>query len=59
MMAEVGPRVTAQLEGTGIMDEIGRENVFAAEPVLGESILQALEVAQEWMEREPEAEEES
>jgi SulP family sulfate permease len=56
MMAEVGPRVMVQLEQTGVMDAIGRENLFAAEPVLGESVLQALEVAEEWMEREQDEE---
>jgi SulP family sulfate permease len=56
MLAEVGPNVMKQLEQTGIMDAIGGENVFAAEPVLGESIHKALEVAEEWMAREKEAE---
>jgi SulP family sulfate permease len=54
MLAEVGPRVMEQLEQTGIIDAIGRENLFAAEPLLGESINQALEVAEEWMAREKE-----
>jgi SulP family sulfate permease len=54
MMAEVGPRVMKQLEQTGVMDAIGWENVFAAEPLLGESIHQALEVAEVWMAREKE-----
>ena len=56
MLAEVGPRVMEQLERTGILDAMGRENVFAAEPVLGESIHKALAMAEEWMAREQDAE---
>jgi SulP family sulfate permease len=49
MMAEVGPRVREQLERTGVIDDLGKENVFEAQPVLGASIEEALKAAETWI----------
>ena len=42
---EADPRLLAGLEGTGVMEVIGPENIYIATPVIGESILKAIRAA--------------
>jgi hypothetical protein len=51
MLADVGPNVLKQLESTGVIDDLGKENVFEAQPVLGASIEEALAAAEAWIAR--------
>jgi SulP family sulfate permease len=41
LVAGLGERVYAQLDGTGAVDMIGREDIFRATPAVGESLSQA------------------
>jgi len=50
MLAGVSEDVLAQLERTGLLRLIGRENVFLAQPQWGAAANQALEAAQAWLE---------
>jgi len=50
MLAGVSEDVLAQLERTGLLRLIGRENVFLAQPQWGAAANQALEDAQAWLE---------
>jgi SulP family sulfate permease len=50
MLAGVSEDVFAQLERTGLLRLIGRENVFLAQPQWGAAANQALEAAQAWLE---------
>jgi MFS superfamily sulfate permease-like transporter len=50
MLAGVSEDVLAQLERTGLLRLIGRENVFVAQPQWGAAANQALETAQAWLE---------
>ncbi|MFA7562450.1 MAG: SulP family inorganic anion transporter [Methanoculleus sp.] len=45
VLAEVDPRLLAGLEGTGVTEIIGPENIYIATPVIGESILEAIRAA--------------
>lgn len=49
ILAGVQPVVKDQLERTGLLDFIGRENVFEAQPGIGASLDAALEDAQAWL----------
>jgi SulP family sulfate permease len=49
MMADVLPRVLEDLQRTGIMDVIGRDNVYPAGPGCGASTDKALTAAQSWL----------
>jgi SulP family sulfate permease len=49
MLVGVGNQVYAQLERTGVLDDIGRENVFLAQPKLGDSLLAAYTAASAWL----------
>jgi SulP family sulfate permease len=49
MLAGVLPRVVDQLEKTGLLRRIGRENVFVEGEVVGQSVLAAWEVAERWV----------
>ena len=49
MMASVDPNVKQQLEATKIIDTIGRENIFLAQPILGASLDEALAAADKWL----------
>jgi MFS superfamily sulfate permease-like transporter len=51
MLVEVHPHVKQQLEGTNVIEAVGEENVFLAQPVLGASIEEALVEADEWLNR--------
>ena len=48
MIAGVGEELRDQMERTGFLDALGRENVFAATPVLTESLSEALKAAERW-----------
>jgi SulP family sulfate permease len=52
-LAGVSDDVLDQLERTGVIDFIGRENVFLATPAFGESLGQAMDAGQRWIEEEP------
>ncbi len=49
MLEGVEPHVMTTLEKTGILDEIGRDNVFPAQPGLGAALDAAWEEAQTWL----------
>jgi SulP family sulfate permease len=50
MIAGVGDELLEQMERTGFLDVLGRENVFSATPVLTESLSEALAAAERWEE---------
>jgi SulP family sulfate permease len=52
-LAGVSDDVLVQLERTGIIDSVGRENVFLATPEYGESLRQAMEAGERWIEEDP------
>jgi SulP family sulfate permease len=52
MLAGVLPEVINQLEKTGLMRRIGRENVFVEGQVIGQSVLAAWEEAEKWIHKE-------
>ena len=49
LLAGVQPVVKDELERTGLIDIVGRENVFEAQPGLGASLDAALAAAQAWL----------
>jgi SulP family sulfate permease len=49
MLEGVEPHVMTTLEKTGILDEIGRDNVFPVQPGLGAALDAAWEEAQTWL----------
>ena len=49
MLAEIEPHVPQQLENTGVIETLGRENVFEAQSILGASIDQAVAAADAWI----------
>jgi SulP family sulfate permease len=51
MLAGVSEGVLSQLERTGLLELIGRENVFLAQAEWGAAANRALEAAQVWLER--------
>lgn len=53
MLAGVLPKVVYQLEKTGLIVKIGRENVFVQGEVVGESVVAAWEQAEKWVADEP------
>ncbi len=50
MLSGISPGVMEQLERTGLLDKIGRENVFLVHQQWGVSAYQAYEAAQLWLE---------
>jgi SulP family sulfate permease len=56
MLAGVSKGVLAQLERTGLLRLIGRENVFLEQPQWGAAANQALQAAEAWLEQLPPAE---
>jgi sulfate permease, SulP family len=49
MLAGISPSVFVQLERTGLLDRIGKENVFIVHQQWGASAYEALEAAQAWL----------
>jgi len=50
MLAGVSEGVVSQMERTGLLKLIGRENVFPEQPQWGAAANQALEAAEAWLE---------
>ena len=46
ILTEVDPRLLEGLEGTGVMEAIGCENIFIATPVIGEALREAIRAAE-------------
>ena len=46
ILAEVDPRLLEGFEGTGVAEVIGRENIFIATPVIGETLRAAIRAAE-------------
>lgn len=53
MLAGVEPYVLTQMERTGIVQTIGRTNIFPASEGVGEALLQAVEAAEQWIASSP------
>jgi MFS superfamily sulfate permease-like transporter len=51
MLAGVESHVIQKLEKAGLMDQIGKENVFASGPVLEASLNEAFDAAEEWLKK--------
>jgi SulP family sulfate permease len=51
MLAGISPGVMLQLERTGLLDRIGRENIFLAQRQWGIAAFEAYEAAQAWLEK--------
>ena len=49
MLAGVEPYALTQMERTGILQTIGRSNVFPASEGIGEALLQAVDAAEQWI----------
>jgi SulP family sulfate permease len=49
MLAGVDPNVIAQMERTGIVRDIGRENLFQATQDIGQALMQAVAAAESWI----------
>lgn len=49
MLAEVEKSVKKQLKRTGVLDEIGVENIFMASSIVNNSVNEAFEAAYEWI----------
>jgi hypothetical protein len=54
MLAGVDPHIVAQMERTGIVRDIGRENLFQATQDIGEALMQAVAAAESWIEEKQE-----
>jgi hypothetical protein len=50
ILVGVSEKVYIQLQKTGLMDDLGRENVYRATSIMGDSVLTALEDARQWLE---------
>jgi SulP family sulfate permease len=53
MLAGISPGVMKLLEHTGVIDVVGRENVFTAQPGFGASLDAAQAAAQQWLSEQP------
>jgi len=53
MLAGVDPYVQEQIERTGIMRQIGRENVFLVDERVGQSLQAAMDAAAAWIAAQP------
>jgi len=53
MLAGISPGVMKLLEHTGVVDVVGRENVFTAQPGFGASLDAAQAAAQQWLSKQP------
>ncbi|MBK6326310.1 MAG: SulP family inorganic anion transporter [Chloroflexi bacterium] len=53
MLAGIEPYALIQIERTGILRTIGRENVFPASEGVGMALLQAVEAAETWIAAQP------
>ncbi len=53
MLVGIAPNVLTQMERTGILRTIGRQNVFMATEGVGQALLQAVDAAEEWIATQP------
>jgi hypothetical protein len=53
MLSGVVPSVVAQLEKTGLIRKIGRENIFPDSEQIGESVMAAWDAAEKWVAEQP------
>ena len=53
MLVGIAPSVLDQMERTGILRTIGRENIFMATEVVGQALLQAVDAAEAWIAAQP------
>jgi len=53
MLAGVEPYVLTQMERTGILKTIGRENIFPVSAGIGAALLQAVDAAEAWIATQP------
>ncbi len=53
MLAGVGPHVILQLEHTGLIRKLGRENVIPASEQIGQAMLDAWDAAEKWVAEQP------
>ncbi len=52
ILAGVSKSVYIQLQNTGVLDQLGKENVYRATSILGDSALNAYQDALAWLEKE-------
>jgi sulfate permease, SulP family len=52
ILAGVSKSVYIQLQNTGVLDQLGKENVYRATSILGDSALNAYQDALTWLEKE-------
>jgi sulfate permease, SulP family len=53
MLAGVDPYIRVQMERTGVLRKLGRENVFLVEERVGQSLQDAVEAAEQWIAAQP------
>ncbi|MGA7279051.1 MAG: SulP family inorganic anion transporter [Desulfocapsaceae bacterium] len=53
MLVGIAPNVLEQMERTGILRTIGRQNVFMATEGVGQALLQAVDAAEGWIAAQP------
>jgi SulP family sulfate permease len=53
MLAGVLPKIVDQLEKTGLIRLIGRDNIFVQGEIIGQSVLAAWDKAEQWIADEP------
>ena len=53
ILAAVSPEARDQIKQVGLLDEIGRENIFVDSEIVGESIHEALDEATRWLAQKP------
>lgn len=53
ILAAVSPEARDQIKQVGLLDEIGRENIFLDSEIVGESIHEALDEATRWLAQMP------
>jgi SulP family sulfate permease len=54
MLSGIRSSVVAQLEKTGLIKKLGRENIFMDSDQIGESVMAAWEAAEKWVAEQPE-----
>jgi SulP family sulfate permease len=54
MLAGVAPSVKLQLERTGLLRTLGRENIFLVDERVGQSLQEAVDAAESWIVLQPE-----
>ena len=55
MLVGLAPGVIRQLERTGIVQDIGRENLFGATEEIGQALMRAMSAAESWIAERREA----